>query len=80
LILFFAPLLGATLVAGYLLKDHHHNVADVIAGGIIGTATAWASFRTMYLGVWDYRVNHIPSPPAGIPMQEDLRLVPNEQG
>src|SRR5579862_6110788 len=65
---FFAPLLGATLVAGYLVKDHHHSSYDVVAGGIIGASIGYAHFRTSYFGVWDYRVNHIPLPREGFPL------------
>ena len=41
---FFAPLLGATLVAGYLVKDYHHIVYDCIGGGIIGAIIGYAHF------------------------------------
>jgi len=68
LISFFAPLLGATLVAGYLVKDHHHSSYDVVGGGIIGASIGYAHFRTSYFGVWDYRVNHIPLPREGFPL------------
>ena len=67
---FFAPLLGATLVAGYLVKDHHHSAYDCIGGGIIGAMIGYAHFRTTYFGVWDYRVNHIPLPREGVPLTE----------
>ena len=68
---FFAPLLGSTLIAGYLVKDHHHSSYDCIAGGIIGAVIGYAHFRTSYFGVWDYRVNHIPLPREGFPLAED---------
>lgn len=71
LISFFAPLLGATLVGGYLVKDHHHGSYDVVAGGIIGASIGYAHFRTAYFGVWDYRVNHIPLPREGFPLPEE---------
>ena len=71
IIAFFAPLLGAMLIAGSLVKDHHHSAYDCIAGGIIGAIIGYAHFRTSYFGVWDYRVNHIPLPRAGFPLPED---------
>jgi hypothetical protein len=48
---FFAPLLGATLVAGYLLKDQHHGWYDCAAVVIIGTVIGYAHFSTSYFGV-----------------------------
>ena len=65
IIVFFAPLLGATLIVGSLVKDHHHSAGDCIAGAIIGAIIAYAHFRTSYFGVWDYRINHIPLPREG---------------
>jgi hypothetical protein len=61
-------LLGATLIAGYLVKDHHHSSYDCIGGGIIGATIGYAHFRTSYFGVWDYTVNHIPLPREGFPL------------
>jgi hypothetical protein len=71
IVAFFAPLLGAMLIAGSLVKDHHHSAYDCIAGGIIGAVIGYAHFRTSYFGVWDYRVNHIPLSRAGFPLAED---------
>ena len=68
---FFAPLLGAMLVAGSLVKDHHHSAYDCVAGGIIGATIGYAHFRTSYFGVWDYRINHIPLPRQGFSLAED---------
>jgi hypothetical protein len=68
---FFAPLLGATLVAGYLVKDHHHSWYDCAVGAFIGTVIGYAHFRTSYFGVWDYKVNHIPLPREGFPLAEE---------
>ena len=59
-VLFFAPILGATLVAGSLTIDEFHHWWDVVAGAVIGTSMAFAAFRFVYAGVWDWRVNHIP--------------------
>ncbi|KZT61137.1 PAP2-domain-containing protein [Calocera cornea HHB12733] len=65
-ILFFAPLLGATLIAGSLTIDQFHNWYDVLAGAVIGTATAFAAFRMSYCAVWDWRCNHVPLPREGL--------------
>ncbi|KAL5511450.1 hypothetical protein ACEPAH_4666 [Sanghuangporus vaninii] len=62
MIIFFAPILGATLIAGALTIDEFHNWYDVLAGAIIGTATAFVAFRQTFASVWDFRFNHIPLP------------------
>lgn len=31
-----------------------------MAGAIIGTVMAFSSYRMVYAGIWDWRVNHIP--------------------
>ncbi|TDL27193.1 acid phosphatase/Vanadium-dependent haloperoxidase [Rickenella mellea] len=62
MIVFFAPILGATLIAGALTIDQFHNWYDVVAGGIIGTATAFVAFRQTFAAVWDFRFNHIHLP------------------
>ncbi|KAJ3044713.1 hypothetical protein HDV00_001117 [Rhizophlyctis rosea] len=59
-VLFFAPILGATLIASSLTIDEYHNWYDCLAGAIIGTMMAFAAFRFVYAGIWDWRVNHIP--------------------
>ncbi|CAF0723485.1 unnamed protein product [Adineta ricciae] len=61
-VLFYAPLLGAVLIAASLTIDHYHNWYDVLAGSIIGTMFAFGSYRFQYASVWDYRFNHIPLP------------------
>ena len=66
--MFFAPLLGATLIAGALTIDEFHNWYDCLAGAIIGTMTAYACFRMSYAAVWDYRYNHIPLSREGVPI------------
>jgi membrane-associated phospholipid phosphatase len=70
IVAFFAPLLGAALVAGYLVKDHHHSWYDCLAGAIIGATVGYGQFRTSYFGGWDYTVNHIPLPREGLPLTE----------
>lgn len=35
---------------------------DVLAGAIIGTATALVAFRQTFASVWDFRFNHTPLP------------------
>ncbi|EJD02077.1 acid phosphatase/Vanadium-dependent haloperoxidase [Fomitiporia mediterranea MF3/22] len=62
MIIFFAPILGATLIAGALTIDEFHNWYDVLAGAVIGTATAFVAFRQTFASVWDFRFNHIPLP------------------
>jgi len=60
LALLFAPLLGAVLICGSLTIDQAHNWYDILAGAVIGTATAFGSYRILYAAVWDWRFNHIP--------------------
>jgi hypothetical protein len=60
LALLFAPLLGAVLQACVLSIDQAHNWYDILAGALIGTATAFASYRVMYASVFDWRYDHIP--------------------
>jgi len=62
MIMFFSPILGATLIAGALTIDKFHNWYDVVAGGIIGTATAIVAFRQTFASVWDFRFNHLLLP------------------
>ncbi|EJD40524.1 acid phosphatase/Vanadium-dependent haloperoxidase [Auricularia subglabra TFB-10046 SS5] len=65
MILFFAPLLGAVLIAGALTIDEFHNWYDVVAGALIGTATALVAFRQTFASVWDFRFNHLLLPRSG---------------
>ncbi|KAF4983451.1 hypothetical protein FZEAL_1180 [Fusarium zealandicum] len=60
LCLTFMPLLAAVLIAGSLTIDAAHNWYDILGGGIIGTMSAFASYRSTYAGVWDWRFNHLP--------------------
>ena len=60
LIAVYAPVLGATLIAGALTIDEFHNWYDVVAGAIIGTAMAVSAYRMVYASVWDFRFNHVP--------------------
>ncbi|UJR28030.1 hypothetical protein I4U23_009289 [Adineta vaga] len=62
LILFYAPILGAVLIAASLTIDHYHHWYDILAGSIIGTIFAFGSYRFQYASIWDYRFNHIPLP------------------
>ncbi|KAI0050024.1 acid phosphatase/Vanadium-dependent haloperoxidase [Auriscalpium vulgare] len=72
MILFFAPLLGATLIAGALTIDKFHNWYDVVFGAIIGTATALVAFRQTFAAIFDFRFNHLllprtsSQPPASV--------------
>jgi len=61
-VLFYAPLLGAVLIASSLTIDHYHHWYDILAGSVIGTIFAFGSYRFQYASVWDYRFNHIPLP------------------
>ncbi|KAK0113828.1 hypothetical protein ONS95_014075 [Cadophora gregata] len=60
LIATYAPILGATLIAGALTIDEYHNWYDCLAGAIIGTVMAFSSYRMVYASIWDWRTNHIP--------------------
>jgi membrane-associated phospholipid phosphatase len=62
LVLFYAPLLGAVLLAASLTIDRYHHWYDVLAGSIIGTIYAFGAYRFQYASIWDYRFNHIPLP------------------
>jgi membrane-associated phospholipid phosphatase len=56
----YAPILGATLIAGALTIDEFHNWYDCLAGAIIGTIMAFSAYRMVYASIWDWRINHIP--------------------
>lgn len=60
LIATYAPVLGATLIAGSLTIDEFHNWYDCLAGAVIGTMFAFSAYRMVYASVWDFRFNHIP--------------------
>ena len=60
LIATYAPILGATLIAGALTIDEYHNWYDCLAGAVIGTMMAFSAYRMVYASIWDWRVNHIP--------------------
>ncbi|KAI5783079.1 phosphatidic acid phosphatase type 2/haloperoxidase, partial [Pyronema domesticum] len=62
----YAPILGATLIAGSLTIDEFHHWYDVLAGGIIGTMMAVSSYRMMYASIWDFRFNHVPLPRGNV--------------
>ncbi|GAA6059530.1 hypothetical protein JCM10212_006028 [Sporobolomyces blumeae] len=59
---FFAPLLGAFLIAGSLTIDEYHHWYDVLIGSLIGSASALAAYRMSYASIWDFRFNHLPLP------------------
>ncbi|KAH7108055.1 acid phosphatase/Vanadium-dependent haloperoxidase [Auriculariales sp. MPI-PUGE-AT-0066] len=63
--LFFAPILGATLIAGAMTIDAYHHWYDVLAGAVIGTFTAFVAFRQTFASVWDFRYNHLLLPRGG---------------
>jgi diacylglycerol diphosphate phosphatase / phosphatidate phosphatase len=56
----YAPVLGATLIAGAMTIDEFHHWYDVGFGAIIGTVMATSAYRMVYASVWDFRFNHIP--------------------
>lgn len=60
LVVLYAPVLGATLIAGALTIDEFHNWYDVVAGAIIGSVMAVSAYRMVYASVWDFRFNHVP--------------------
>lgn len=61
LIAIYAPILGAVLIGGSLTIDEYHNWYDVVAGAVIGTIMAFSAYRMVYVSIWDFRFNHIPS-------------------
>jgi len=62
MVLFFAPILGAVLIAGALTIDKFHHHWDVIGGALIGTACAFVAFRQTFASIWDFRFNHLLLP------------------
>jgi len=62
LLVFFAPILGATLICCAMTVDNAHHWYDVLVGAVIGVVCAFATFRTSFASVWDHRFNHIPLP------------------
>lgn len=60
LALLFAPLLGAMLQSCALSVNQAHNWYDILAGAVIGSMMAVASYRVLYASVFDWRYNHIP--------------------
>ncbi|KAI8824433.1 PAP2 superfamily protein [Fimicolochytrium jonesii] len=65
LLLFYAPILAATLIAGSLTIDKYHHWYDVLGGAIIGSMVATGAYRFQYAALFDYRFNHIPLPKGG---------------
>jgi len=60
LALIMAPLLGAVLMACALSINQNHHWYDILAGSVIGTVMAFASYRICYAAIFDWRYNHIP--------------------
>lgn len=73
-VLFFAPILGAVLMAASLSIDYYHHSSDIIAGSAIGILFALGSYRFQYASVWDYRFNHIPLPRLEAELGYDYHL------
>lgn len=53
------PLIIAVMNACVLTVDEAHHWYDILGGTVIGIVTAFASYRTMYAAVWDWRYNHL---------------------
>ncbi|KAI9835576.1 MAG: hypothetical protein M1819_002027 [Sarea resinae] len=60
------PLIGATLIAGGLTVDKHHQTWDILAGATIGTIAALVAYRVSYASLFNYTYNHIPVPPQSL--------------
>lgn len=60
MMVFFAPILLATLIGGSLTIDAFHNWYDIVAGAVIGTTMAFSAYRMTYASIFDCRYNHIP--------------------
>lgn len=61
LVLTLVPLVGAMLIAGTNTVDRGHHWYDCVAGALLGTLTAFISYRMVYSAIWDFRFNHIPT-------------------
>ena len=83
-LLFFAPLLGASLIAGSVTVDYFHHWYDSLGGAIIGTMVAFAAYRVHYTSIWDWRNNHLPlmteSPVKNIGNADSHDTMVNELG
>ncbi|KAI9890265.1 MAG: WD40 repeat-like protein [Vezdaea aestivalis] len=60
LVVLYAPILGAVLIAGVLTIDEYHNWYDCLAGAVVGTLMAFSAYRMVYASIWDWRTNHMP--------------------
>ncbi|ETN42823.1 uncharacterized protein HMPREF1541_01981 [Cyphellophora europaea CBS 101466] len=56
----YAPVLGATLIAGAMTIDEFHHWYDVLMGAVIGTVMAASAYRMVYASLFDFRFNHVP--------------------
>ncbi|CAM1502757.1 Fc.00g075330.m01.CDS01 [Cosmosporella sp. VM-42] len=54
------PILAAGMIACSLTIDAAHNWYDIVGGSVIGISVAFASYRTSYAAIWDWRFNHLP--------------------
>ena len=55
-----APLVGATLVAGNELRDHHHHIGDILAGISLGAMAGGWAYRAHFGALFDGSRNGIP--------------------
>jgi diacylglycerol diphosphate phosphatase / phosphatidate phosphatase len=62
MLIFFAPILGAMLIAMSMVMDGFHHWYDVTVGGLIGTACAFVAYRQTFASIWDFRFNHVLLP------------------
>lgn len=62
MMVFFAPILGATLLSLYLITDAHHHTEDLVIGAAIGILSALVAFRQTFASITDFRFNHVLLP------------------
>jgi diacylglycerol diphosphate phosphatase / phosphatidate phosphatase len=60
LMLVLLPLFLAIIFSGLLKAQNHNHWYDIVAGVIVGFASAVAVFRLSYGGVFDWKHNHKP--------------------
>jgi len=60
LVITYAPILGATLIAGRLLLMSIMIGMIYLSGAVFVTIMALSAYRMVYASIWDWRINHIP--------------------
>ncbi|KAI9636581.1 putative phospholipid metabolism-related protein [Dioszegia hungarica] len=84
--LLLAPLLCSTLVSISRTMDYRHHATDVIAGGIVGIATSWFSYRQYYPPVcspqsykpYSPRIPHPDAEKSSLPLHNKPRRSSSE--